>query len=61
MDFHAHHNHGLVLDTASLGWSPSPLAGVERRRLSLQRAGLHHLGKQRSPAADDWPWRPRSL
>ncbi|MFN9661422.1 MAG: hypothetical protein ACK6BC_13825 [Cyanobacteriota bacterium] len=55
MDFHAHHNHGLVLDTASLGWSPSPLAGVERRRLSLQRAGLHHLGKQRSPAADDWP------
>lgn len=33
MELHANLNQRVVLDTATLAWSPSPLAGVERRML----------------------------
>jgi hypothetical protein len=36
MDRHTDLNQRVVLDTASLGWSPSPMAGVERRLLDRQ-------------------------
>jgi anti-sigma factor ChrR (cupin superfamily) len=33
MDLHADLRQPVVLDTGSLGWAPSPMAGVERRML----------------------------
>ena len=38
MDLHADLTQRVMIDTGALAWSPSPMAGVERRMLDRQGA-----------------------
>ena len=40
MDLHADLNQRIALDTTALAWTPSPMAGVERRMLDRRGAEL---------------------
>ena len=43
MELHADLSQRVVIDTGALAWSPSPMAGVERRMLDRQGTAYQRL------------------